>query len=322
MALTQAARRLLAMVHRPGAPRLHELAVDQARHSYRKLQLGFCPAAPAGVTARTVIIPRPDGDGMAARLYRPQEAAPRAALPVFVFYHGGGWCVGDLECYDAFCCELVHDGGTAVLAVDYRLAPEHPFPAAPEDAILAARWVRAEGRRFGLDPLRIALGGDSAGGALAIVAALALRDEGGTQPKLLALAYPCTEIDATYPSRERYADGYVLERAGMEWFVAHFRGDIADWRASPMRAPSLAGLPPMLLIAAEYDPLIDEGAAFTARMAKEGGKVERIVVPGVVHGFLCLGKLFPEAGAMIRKIASRLEEALQGDDIPERGSTG
>ncbi|GHU03721.1 acetylhydrolase [Betaproteobacteria bacterium] len=321
MALTEQARWMLDMVNRVGAPRFHEFSPEQARRSYRKLQLAFgFPPPEVGAevgTVDTIFIPRPDGSSMEARLYRPVPGAPAgsgahgALAPFLIFYHGGGWCVGDLDSYDTLCRKFANGSGAVVLAPHYRLAPEHPFPAAPDDALLAVSWARAHGHDFGLDAERIALGGDSAGGALAIVTALALRDGGGTQPRLLVLAYPCTDInDAPYPSRARYDNGYFLDRETLEWFFTHFQGDPADWRASPMCAGRMDGLPPVLLVAAEYDPLVDEGAAFIARVAQAGGQTGRIVVPGMIHGFLSLGKLFPEAGPAVAEITARLGAAL------------
>lgn len=309
-ALTTEARRLLDMAYRVGVPRFYEFDLAQARRSYQKLQLAFSPPAPMVGAVEDFAIAREDGSQMHVRLYRPLAASAKAVLPLFIHYHGGGWCVGDLESYDAMCREFANGGHCAVLSVDFRLAPEHPFPAAPEDALLAVRWARAEAARLLIDPARLALGGDSAGGTLAIVTALALRDAREAPPLLLSLAYPCVEIGGTRPSRARYGNGYFLDRETLDWFFSHYRPDPADWRASPMRAPSLAGLPPILLVAARCDPLLDEGAAFAERIAREGGEIERVVVPGVVHGFLGLGKLFPEAGENLRRMTARLSECL------------
>lgn len=310
MVLTAQSRRLLDMIYRVGAPRFHEFSPAQARHSYRKLQLAFSPPAQMVGSVEAFAIARDDGSSMAARLYRPLIAPADATLPLFIHYHGGGWCVGDLDSYDVLCREIANGSGCAVLSVDFRLAPEHPFPAAPDDALLAARWARAEAKRLRIDPARFALGGDSAGGTLAIVTALSLRDAGEAPPLFLLLAYPSVEIGVARPSRETYGEGYFLDRETLAWFFANYRPDPADWRASPLRAPSLAGLPPILLIAAEHDPLIDDGTAFAERVAREGGEIARIVVPGVVHGFLGLGKLFPEAGEMLRLMTARLGECL------------
>jgi len=315
MALTPAARRLLAMVHRVGAPRFHELTPAQARHSFHKLQFAFGPRPTAVGAADEHAIPRPDGSTLAARLYRPLAVSIHATPPLIVFYHGGGWCVGDLGGYDGFCRELANASDCAVLAVDYRLAPEHPFPAAPDDALHAVRWARAEAGRLRIDASRLALAGDSAGGNLAIVAALALRDGGEEAPRALLLAYPAVEMGGVRPSRQTFAEGFFLDREMLAWFFANYRADPADWRASPLRAASLAHLPPTVLIAAENDPLLDEGAAFAARVKNEGGEIDRIVVPGVVHGFFTLGRLFPEAATLLRQKAGEVGERLRTGEL-------
>lgn len=311
MPLTPEARSLLDMAYRVGAPRFHHLSEAQARHSFHKLQFAFRPEAPAVASTAEVPIARPDGSAMLARLYRPLQSHAADVLPLLVFFHGGGWCVGDVPSYDVLCRQLANASGCAVLSVEYRLAPEHPFPAATEDARLAFRWATDNADVLAIDPERIALGGDSAGGNLSIVTALALRGQ-GAQPRFLMLVYPSTEILSTRASRERYADGYFLDRETLQWFFERYlpAGETEDWRASPMRARSLAGLPPMLLIGAEFDPLVNDCEAFAARVAAEGGDVSYHVFPGVVHGFLTLGKVFPEAAQAVDLCARALRRAL------------
>jgi len=303
------------MSYRVGAPRFHQLTPLQARHSFQKLQFAFRPEAPAVASVTEVPIGRADGSVLLARYYRPLQARPAGIVPRLIYCHGGGWCVGDVESYDVLCRELANGSGCAVLSVDYRLAPEHPFPAAVNDARLAVDWSVDQAALLAIDPQRIALGGDSAGGNLAIVTAIALRDAGGVQPRLLALVYPSTEMDSVRPSRERYAQGYFLDRETLEWFFSRYlpTGGADDWRASPMRAKSLAGLPPMLLVTAEFDPLIDDCDAFADRVAREGGEVEQHLVPGMVHGFLTLGKFFPEANHTVAHIAAVLQRRLVGE---------
>ncbi len=306
---------LLEMVYRVGAPRFHELSVAQARHSFQKLLYAFRPERPPVAATMEVPIPRPDGTTLLARLYRPLECPPDELLPLLVYFHGGGWCVGDIESYDVFCRELANGSKCAVLSVDYRLAPEHPFPAAIDDAVLAAGWCAGNGGLLGVDTARIALGGDSAGGTLAIVASLLMRERGTMNAAFLLLIYPCTEIVSTRASRERYADGYFLDRESLHWFFTRYlpTGEYSDWRASPMRAASLAELPPMLLVTAEYDPLVDDCFAFAERVRSEGGTVEHLNVMGMIHGFVTLGKYFPEAGRTVRHAAGALKAALRND---------
>lgn len=314
MPLSAQARSLLDMVYRVGAPRFHELTPAQARHSFQKLQYAFRPDAPAVASVTEVPMGRGDGSVLLARLYRPLQAHPDTILPLLVYFHGGGWCVGDVDSYDVLCRELANGSGCAVLSVDYRLAPEHPFPAAINDARLAVEWAVEQAGVLGVDPERIALGGDSAGGNLSIVTALALRDAGGIAPRFLLLVYPSTEIVSTRPSRDRYAAGYFLDRESLEWFFGYYLpdGETEDWRASPMRAASLAGLPPMLLVSAECDPLVDDCEAFAARVAREGGEIERYLVEGMVHGFFTLGKFFPEANRAVAHAAAMLRRHLTG----------
>lgn len=312
MPLTPQAQSLLDMAYRVGAPRFHDLSVAQARHSFQKLQYAFRPVQPAVASVTEVPMARADGSALLARFYRPLQSSPQDILPLLLYYHGGGWCVGDIESYDVLCRELANASGCAVLSVDYRLAPEHPFPAAVVDARFAFDWAQAQADLLAIDPARIALGGDSAGGNLSIVTALALRDAAVVQPRCLALVYPSTEIVSNRPSRERYADGYFLDRESLRWFFERYLpdGQSEDWRASPMRAASLAGLPAMLLVSAEFDPLVDDCTAFAARVREEGGEIEAVCMAGMVHGFLTLGKAFPEAGETVRLLAATLKRRL------------
>ncbi|MDX9716439.1 MAG: alpha/beta hydrolase [Thauera sp.] len=314
MPLTPETRSLLDMAYRVGAPRFHELSPAQARHSFQKLQFAFRPEAPAVASVTEVPIPRGDGSALLARFYRPLASHRDEVLPLLIYLHGGGWCVGDVPSYDVLCRELANGSDCAVLSVDYRLAPEHPFPAAVEDARLAFDWCAGNAGLLGVDAERIALGGDSAGGNLSLVTALDLRQQ-PARPVFLMLVYPSTEILSARPSRARYADGYFLDLETLQWFFERYlpEGNTEDWRASPMRAASLAGLPPMLLIAAEFDPLVDDCAAFAQRAVAEGGMVEHHVFEGVVHGFFTLGKLFPESGRAVALAAQALRRALRGD---------
>ncbi len=303
------------MVYRVDAPRFHQLSVSQARHSFQKLLFAFRPDAPAVASTVEVPMARAEGSALLARLYRPLESRADKTLPLLLWLHGGGWCVGDVASYDVLCRELANGSGCAVLSVDYRLAPEHPFPAAVDDARFAFDWAVANAALLGIDPARIALGGDSAGGNLSIVTALALRDAGGPQAAFLLLVYPSTEILSARPSRQTFAEGYFLDRESLEWFFSRYlpQGNTEDWRASPMRAASLGGLPPMLLASAGLDPLSDDCAAFAARVRAEGGEVEHLAVEGVIHGFLTLGKMFPEAGATVKHAARALRMRLKAD---------
>jgi acetyl esterase len=311
MPLTPQARSLLDMAYRVGAPKFHELSVAQARHSFEKLQFVFGPDKPAVASVTEVPMARAGG-ALLARLYRPFDSHADEALPLVIYFHGGGWCVGDVASYDTLCRQLANASHCALLSVDYRLAPEHPFPAAVHDARFAFDWSVGHAELLGIHAARIALGGDSAGGNLSIVTALALRDAGGVQPRFLLLVYPSTELISTRASRERYADGYMLDRGTLKWFFARYlpEGNSEDWRASPMRAASLAGLPPMLVVGAEFDPLVDDCAAFVERVRAEGGEVAYREIAGVIHGFLTVGKLFPESAPTVALAGEALRAAL------------
>jgi len=313
MPLSFEAKALLDMVYRVGAPRFHQLSTDQARHSFRKLQLAFRADAPPVGSVTDVPMPRPDGVVLLGRLYRPLNSRPEEELPLVVYFHGGGWCVGDVDSYDVLCRELTNGSGCSVLSVEYRLAPESPFPAAVDDAIFCTEWAARSHDLLGIDPGRIALAGDSAGGNLCIVTALAARESRTVSIRFIVLIYPSTEIFSSRSSRQEFGQGYLLDSESLEWFYARYlrHGDAYEWTASPMLAESLSGLPPMLLVTAECDPLRDDGVAFAERVRDEGGDVEHLAVPGVVHGFLTLGKLFPEAREVLQQISARLEKVLR-----------
>ncbi len=313
MTLSDKARAMLEIVHRPDKPRFEDLSVDEARRAFDKMSSLFSSsAALEQVDVRDIEIDRDDGSVLAARLYRPKRLRERETLPVTLYYHGGGWCVGNVASYDGFCASLAVEAACAVLSVEYRLAPEHPFPHGLEDARHAFEWVRAQGSRFGLSRRRIALAGDSAGATLAIVTALSLRDGAGASPLFLCLIYPCVQILSERPSRLKFGEGYFLDNGSMAWFFSRYLpdGNDEDWRASPLNADSLAGLPPMMLITAEYDPLSDDAAAFAERVRGEGGAIEHIAVAGMIHGFLPFDNFFPEAVTLRKRIAAALHAAL------------
>lgn len=253
---------------------------------------------------------RGDGSVLPGRLYRPNVTRDDR-LPLLVYFHGGGWCVGDVDSHDGLCRDLASTSGWAVLSVGYRLAPEHPFPAAVDDAVFSIEWVAANADRLGADAARIAVGGDSAGGNLSIVGALLTHQRGTAALRYMLLVYPSTEICIDRPSLRRFGQGFLLDRESLEWFYSRYlpNGEGYDWRAAPMLAPTLSDLPPMLLVTAECDPLTDACLAFARRAEAEGAVVERIAVEGVVHGFITLGKLFPQAGSVIEEMGSRLRAA-------------
>jgi acetyl esterase len=234
--------------------------------------------------------------------------------PVLIWYHGGGFVAGSIEGQDPVCRLLAIRSGCTVLAVDYRLAPEHPFPAAVEDACAVLGWVTAHGRERGLDPARVAVGGDSAGANLATVAARRARDRNAILPQFQALVYPVTDATMSHPSYAAFAEGYMLTRRNMEWYFAQYLPPGTDPRhpdVSPLHASSLAGLPPAFVMTAEHDPLRDEGEAYAARLREAGVEVTLTRCPALVHGFFSMGGITPAAYRAVCEVARVVREAFE-----------
>jgi len=247
-----------------------------------------------------------------SRLYVPHGAAP-APRPLLVYFHGGGWVIGDLDTHDGPCRFLAAETGFAVLSVGYRLAPEYPFPAPLEDAFAAYRWAVEQARELDADPKRIAVAGDSAGGNLAAALCLLARDGGWPSPALQALIYPVTDAVGDQRSRELFADGFLLTRADMDWFEGHYLPPGTaedDPRVSVLRAPDLAGLPPAFLITAGFDPLRDEGEAYAARLREAGVRVALRRHPGLIHGFANMTVVSSDARAAMHELVGALRLAL------------
>jgi acetyl esterase len=257
-------------------------------------------------------VPGPAGP-IPARLYVPPGAAAPGPAALLVYYHGGGWVIGDLDTHDDPCRFLATHAGAAVLAIDYRLAPEHPFPAAVEDAFAAYAWALESAGRLGLDPARIAVGGDSAGGNLAAVVSLLVREEGLRRPAQQLLIYPVADTDDDTPSRRLFAEGFLLTRADMDFFESHYLppgSDRRDPRVAVLRADDLSGLPPAYVLTAGFDPLRDEAEAFAARLREAGVSVALRRHPGLVHSFANLTAICPSARAAMLEAAGALRMAL------------
>jgi acetyl esterase len=252
-------------------------------------------------------IPGPAG-AIPVRIYRPSDAP---SLPCLVYYHGGGWTIGDLDMADAPLRMLANASGWMVMSVDYRLAPENPFPAAVEDAFAAVKWAAEHSAEIGADPARIAVGGDSAGGNLSAVVCQLAREAGGPGIVLQALIYPATDLAAATDSWRKYGDkNYILTQEHLDLFTSAYLPhgtDRKDPRISPMRADELAGLPRALVITAEFDPLRDEGEAYAARLRESGVPVRLTRYDGMVHGFMTLGGVLHAGGVAIREIAGELK---------------
>jgi acetyl esterase len=307
---------MLRGIELSGRPAPHQMSVAEAREEYRQVGgIARPPRAIASVTNRT--IPGPAGD-IPVRVYLPTFALGRE-LPALVYYHGGGWVIGDLDTHDGVCRELAAESGCVVIAVDYRLAPEHRFPAAVEDAQAAFRWVSERGPEVQVDPTRVAVGGDSAGGNLAAVVCQRALAGGGPLPAFQLLVYPVTDLNFRTSSYELYGEGHFLTRALMDWFRGHYLGATegvmleelcGNPDVSPLHAKSLEGLPSALMLTAEFDPLRDEGLAYARRLAEAGVEVSYRCHEGLIHGFANLHDRIPASSRAIREAAVALRLAL------------
>jgi acetyl esterase len=295
---------LLERVARSPLPLYHTVPPFVARRIYRDTRSVLAPKPPHVAETRLLIIQ----DSIALRAYRP---VADEILPALVFFHGGGWTIGDLDTHDVVCRQLAIGARCAVFSVDYRLAPESPFPAAVEDCISATRYVLEDSHSLKIDPARIAVGGDSAGGNLAAVVALALRGEGIAFQLLI---YPATDQRCQFPSHERNGKGYLLTSEAIEYFRGCYlpnRKDWTDWRASPLLASDHSSLPPAFVLTAGYDPLVDEGRAYADALAKAGADVTYREYADMVHGFVLFGGVVDGANAALAECCERLRRAFE-----------
>jgi acetyl esterase len=308
MALDPQAEAFLKQAAEAGAPPLESLTVSQAREFLRTL---FGPQG-AREPIKKVEDRMIDAGGarLPVRIFTPEGAGP---LPLLVFFHGGGWVLGDCESYDTPCRALANAARCIVVSVEYRLAPEHKFPTAPEDCYAATLWTVRNAPSLGGDPSRVAIGGDSAGGNLTAVVAQMARDRGAPPLLLQVLVYPVTNHALDTASYRANADGYLLTRAAMEWFWNHYLREARDGTepyASPLRATNFANLPPALLITAEYDPLRDEGAAYGIKLREAGVRLVHSDYPGMIHGFFSLGQVFRQTRELYGQISAELRRAF------------
>ena len=307
------AKALMDLVARAAAPAFHTLDVAKARDETRKLFAYFSSEAPPVAAVREIEI-MGEGGTIPARLYRAAGSTATARLPLLVFFHGGGWTVGDLDSYDPLCRTLANEARCAVLSVDYRLAPEHPFPAAVDDAYAATVWASENAETLGVDAGLIAVGGDSAGGNLAAVTAILARDRGAPALVFQLLIYPATDQASERPSWHQFGRGYLLELESIRYFQNKYlrhAHDYVDWRASPLLRHDLDGLPPALVITAGFDPLLDDCVAYVQHLQAAGVSVEHRCYDGMVHGFVTLGKMFTAAGEATRLAGGALTRAFQ-----------
>ncbi|WP_213952752.1 alpha/beta hydrolase [Variovorax sp. dw_954] len=307
------ARGLLDFIASRNVPPTHTLPAVEARAFYRERRAVTQPEPSAVAEVRELSAPGPAG-AIPLRLYRPMGSQPVDVLPVLVYYHGGGWVIGDLDTHDVLCRELCNGSGCAVIAVDYRLAPEHRFPAAVHDSWAATRWIRQEAASLGIDANRLAVGGDSAGGNLAAVMSIMARDAGDLPIAFQLLIYPGTDMRRGHASHTTNGKGYLLEADTITYFHDHYITDVAqdlDWRASPLLHKDLSKLPPALVITAGFDPLRDEGLEYADTLAAAGNRATYVCFERQIHGFITMGKVLDEANAAVGLCAAELRRALR-----------
>ncbi|SHH02978.1 acetyl esterase [Bradyrhizobium erythrophlei] len=293
-----------------GRPPYETVSPAEARELYLKGRVVTNPEPPALDSVRPLAIPSPAGS-IPARIYTPLKLRKANDLaPCLVFFHGGGWVIGDLDSHDVVCRKLADEGQLIVIAVDYRLAPEHKFPAAVDDAIAATKWIADHARQLGVDASRLTVGGDSAGGNLAAVVAISARDGNGPAIAGQVLIYPATDFAMTHPSHSEPETSLLLTHSVVKWFRDHYLNDAADagdWRASPARANTLIGLPPAYVLTAGADPLRDEGDEYAGRLKEAGVAVTHRTFPGQFHGFFTMGKLLQQANVAASEIGAWLK---------------
>jgi acetyl esterase len=302
------ARALIDLMLERGVPPTHTLTPAQARSFYRDRRTFTQPDPPAMAEVREL-----RAGEVPLRLVRPAGTQAAQVLPVLVYFHGGGWTIGDLDTHDVLCRQLAQAAGAAVVSVDYRLGPEHRFPAAVDDCLAATRWVRAQAAALGVDASRLAVGGDSAGGNLAAVVCLALREAGEPLPAFQLLIYPATDMRAVAPSHASNGQGYLLTRDSIAYYTGHYLGeDLAlrsDWRASPLLAFDHRGLPPALVLTAGFDPLRDEGLQYADALSAAGVPAQYLCFERQIHGFITMGRVLDEANLAVQVCAAALRRA-------------
>ena len=312
--LTPAMRDILRRMAKAGRPPLHTLAPAQARAAYEAGSGVLEIPKPVLTRVEDFSIPTRDGHAMRARLYAPSAET----LPVLLYFHGGGFTIGSLETHDILCRQLSHLAGCAVVALDYRLAPEHRFPTAANDAWDALQWLAANGAGLGLDATRLAVGGDSAGGTLAAMCAVLARDA-GLPLALQLLFYPGCAAHQDTPSHHRFAKNFVLDEASISWFFGLYLrspADREDWRFAPLNAPDVDDVAAAWFGLAECDPLVDEGVMYADKLRAAGVAVELEIYRGVTHEFIKMGRILPQARHAHADAARALRHAFHLKPAP------
>ncbi|QPF92255.1 alpha/beta hydrolase [Bradyrhizobium commune] len=310
MPLDPLAKRLLTMMAAAGTQARGRPSVEARRQSLAKL-MQFARADAPGVTASDGTLPGPGGE-LPYRLYTPASASERTAG--FVFFHGGGLVAGSILTHDRIAAALAHATGCRLISIDYRLAPEHKFPAAVDDAIAATEWVAREAPSLGIDAERLVIGGDSAGATLAAIVCQEAAQSAGLSIAAQCLICPVLDFEETSPSREAFAEGHLIDRATIEADLADYLPDgidAADPRISPLRATRLAGLPTAIIHTAEFDPMRDEGNAYARKLLAASVAVEHVCHDGMVHNFHAMGAILPQAQLVLSQIGEQVRRAVE-----------
>ena len=290
---------------------LYNMDHIEARNAYLAMRGSLSPPAPEVYNVIDIKIPV-EGGNIKARYYRGINNPHNNILPITIFFHGGGWVIGDLETHDVVCRQLSNEGNFDVIAIDYRMGPEYRFPTAINDSIAAITWVKNNTSNLPIDINKIAVCGDSAGGNIATVCCINSKINLGTPISFQALIYPSTHMGAHYTSKEKY-DGYILSKPLMSWFEDKYidKNQLNDWRAAPILFNDLTKLPPSLIVVAGCDPLKDEGIAYGEKLKKAGNNVETKVFDGQIHGFLTMGARIKDTAKLISLVSNRIDNAFK-----------
>ncbi|MDB9972166.1 alpha/beta hydrolase [Alphaproteobacteria bacterium] len=290
---------------------LYNMDHIEARNAYLAMRGSLSPPAPEVYNVIDIKIPV-EGGNIKARYYRGINNPHNNILPITIFFHGGGWVIGDLETHDVVCRQLSNEGNFDVIAIDYRMGPEYRFPTAINDSIASITWVKNNTSNLPIDINKIAVCGDSAGGNIATVCCINSKINLGTPISFQALIYPSTHMGAHYKSKEEY-DGYILSKPLMSWFEDKYidKDQLNDWRAAPILFNDLTKLPPSLILVAGCDPLKDEGIAYGEKLKKAGNNVETKVFYGQIHGFLTMGARIKDTAKLISLVSNRIDNAFK-----------
>jgi acetyl esterase len=312
MKIDPGAQQVIDLIKAVGRPPYETVGHMEARRLYLEARRVLQPDPPPIGEMRDLTMPGPAGP-ISIRLYRARPGKAGDKQPALIYFHGGGWVIGNLDSHDGVCRGLANGADCTVLSVDYRLAPEHKFPAAVEDAVAATQWIAENSNQLGIDADRLAVGGDSAGGNLAAVCAILARDEGHPKLAFQLLIYPCTAPEPETPSHRKFAEGHLLTRNTITWFYKQYTRtskEHYDFRFAPLVAEDLSNLPPALVLVAGYDPLRDEGVDYARRLIEGGNRVSLINYEGMVHGFLLMGGAIDAAKRALAQSAAVLHHAF------------